>query len=177
MFKVVVTGPESTGKTEICKFLAASYETEFIPEYAREYVASLNRPYTFEDVEKIARVQVEQLQQKREVKLPILFLDTYLIITKVWFREVYGIIPDWIDKSLASAGIDLFLLCYFDVDWIADPVRENPGPRRAVLYESYLDEIEQLGRPCEVISGSGQERFNKARMAVEKHITYFRDKP
>lgn len=177
MFKVVVTGPESTGKTEICKFLAASFKTEFIPEYAREYIASLNRPYTFEDVEKIARVQVEQLRQYREEKLPILFLDTYLIITKVWFREVYGIIPDWIDSSLADAGIDLFLLCYFDIDWIPDPVRENPGPRRAFLYESYLKEIEQMGWPCEVIRGCGTERFNNAKMSIEKHFTYFRDIP
>ncbi len=63
MIRVVVTGPESTGKTEICKFLAAACKTEYIPEYAREYISSLNRPYTFEDVEKIARVQVEQWQQ------------------------------------------------------------------------------------------------------------------
>jgi nicotinamide riboside kinase len=177
MFKVVVTGPESTGKTEICKFLAASFETDFIPEYAREYVTSLDRAYTFEDVEKIARVQVEQLQHYQEEKLSILFLDTYLIITKVWFREVYGLIPDWIDKRLANSGIDLFLLCYFDIDWIPDPVRENPGQKRAFLYESYLREIDQLGCPCEVIRGSGTERFNNAKLAVEKHFNNFRDTP
>jgi len=176
MFKVVVTGPESTGKTEICKFLAASFETEFIPEYAREYIASLNRPYAFKDVERIARVQIEQLRQKSEQKPPILFLDTYLIITKVWFREVYGIIPEWLDKSLADAGIDLFLLCYYDIDWIPDPVRENPGSRRVFLYESYRKEITQLGKPFEVIRGTGKERFSRAKMAVQKHFTYLRDK-
>ena len=177
MFKVVVTGPESTGKTEICQFLAASFKTGFIPEYAREYIASLNHPYTIEDVEKIAQMQVDQLRQHQEKKLPILFLDTYLIITKIWFREVYGIIPDWIDRRLADAGIDLFLLCYFDIDWIPDPVRENPGYRRAFLYESYRKEIEQLGKPCEVINGSGTERFERARMAVEKHFNHFSNKP
>ena len=86
MFKVVVTGPESTGKTEICKFLAASYDTVYIPEYAREYVSSLNRPYTFADVEQIARVQVDQFRKEHEVNRAVLFLDTYLIITKIWFR-------------------------------------------------------------------------------------------
>jgi len=177
MYKVVVTGPESTGKTEICKFLAASFETDYIPEYAREYIASLNRPYVFEDVEKIARVQVEQLQQQQDGKLPVLFLDTYLIITKIWFREVYGMVPDWIDIRLADASIDLFLLCYYDIDWIPDPVRENPGHRRILLYKSYLEEIEKLGRPCEVIRGIGAERFNMAKAAVEKHFTYLKKKP
>jgi nicotinamide riboside kinase len=175
MFKVVVTGPESTGKTEICKFLAASFETEFIPEYAREYIASLNRPYTFEDVERIARAQVEQLRQHQDGNLPILFLDTYLIITKVWFREVYGVIPDWIDNSLAEAGIDLFLLCYYDIEWIPDPLRENPDPRRALLYESYLKEIEQLGRPYAIIKGRGGQRFGNAKKAVREHFTYLSD--
>jgi nicotinamide riboside kinase len=104
--------------------------------------------------------------------LPILFFDTYLIITKVWFREVYGHIPDWIDASLSDAGIDLFLLCYHDIEWIPDSLRENPGPRRAHLYEAYLQEIEQLGRPCEVIKGSGTERFDNAKRAVGKHFTY-----
>jgi nicotinamide riboside kinase len=172
MFRIVITGPESTGKTEICKFLAAAYKTEYIPEYAREYVASLNRPYKFDDLEKIARVQVEQWQRQYDMNLPILFFDTYLIITKVWFREVYGHIPDWIDASLSDAGIDLFLLCYHDIEWIPDSLRENPGPRRAHLYEAYLQEIEQLGRPCEVIKGSGTERFDNAKRAVGKHFTY-----
>jgi nicotinamide riboside kinase len=177
MFTVVVTGPESTGKTEICKFLAASYGTEFIPEYAREYVASLDRPYTFEDVERIAMAQVEQLVQYRDGRWPILFLDTYLIITKVWFREVYGHVPDWIDRKLATAGIDLFLLCFPDIEWVPDPLRENPDPRRSMLYEAYLEEIKQLGRPCEVIRGMGEERLFNAERAVEKHFNKFRDKP
>jgi nicotinamide riboside kinase len=176
MFKVVVTGPESTGKTEICKFLAASFQTEYIPEYARDYVSSLNRPYTFEDVEKIASVQVEQVRRHQQDSMPILFLDTFLIITKIWFREVYGLVPDWIDHSLVEAEIDLFLLCNYDIEWIPDPVRENPGARRAFLFESYLEEIKQLGKPCEIIMGSGAERFQNAKMAVENHYNHFRDK-
>jgi nicotinamide riboside kinase len=176
MFTVVVTGPESTGKTEICKFLAASFGTAFIPEYAREYMASLDRPYNYEDVERIARVQVAQLAQYRDGKLPILFLDTYLIITKVWFREVYGRVPDWIDEKLREAGIDLFLLCYHDIRWLPDPLRENPEPRRSILYEAYLEEIKQLGRPCEVVRGRGAERFANAESAVAKHFANFRDK-
>ncbi len=176
MFKVVVTGPESTGKTEICQFLALSFRAKFIPEYAREYIASLGRPYTYGDVERIARVQIEQLREHSEGGWPILFLDTYLVITKVWFREVYGKTPDWIDEHLAKAGIDLYLLCYYDIEWTPDPVRENPDPRRAVLYAFYLDEIKRLGRPYEIIRGHGQERFNQAQAAVRKHFDVFKER-
>jgi nicotinamide riboside kinase len=175
MYTVVVTGPESTGKTEICKFLADAYGTAFVPEYARGYVASLNRPYVYEDVEKIARVQVEQLAQHREGQFPILFLDTYLIITKVWLREVFGYVPDWIDEAMAAAGINLFLLCYPDIPWVPDPLRENPEPRRSMLYQAYREEIEKLGWPCEVIGGKGTARFSNAEKAVGKHFTGFRD--
>jgi nicotinamide riboside kinase len=170
MFKVVVTGPESTGKSEISRYLANAYGTAFIPEYAREYLAGLDRPYAFEDVERIARVQVAQLHDYPDV-LPILFLDTYLIITKVWFRVVFGRIPEWIDESLERSGIDLFLLCYPDIKWVPDPLRENPDPRRSVLYEAYQKEILRLGTPCAVVRGSGKERFTNAENAVARHFT------
>ena len=122
-------------------------------------------------------MQVEQLQQYAEGSWPIIFLDTYLVITKIWFREVYGKIPEWIDEQLAGDGIDLFLLCYYDIDWIPDPVRENPGSRRADLYASYLDEIKELDRPFEIIRGRGQARFNNARMAVRKHYNDYGKRP
>ena len=177
MFMVVVTGPESTGKSEISQFLAASYQTAFIPEYAREYITSLNRPYAYPDVERIARVQVEQFQQGRNGKWPILFLDTFLIITKVWFREVFGKVPDWIDRELKAARIDLFLLCYPDIAWEPDPLRENPDPRRSELYRIYLGEIERLGVPCEIIRGHGSVRLSNAVNAVASHYTPLKDTP
>jgi nicotinamide riboside kinase len=177
MFTVVVTGPESTGKSEICQFLAASYQTACIPEYAREYVSALNRPCTYQDVERIGRVQVEQLQRGREGNWPMLFLDTFLIITKVWFREVFGKVPDWIDRDLQAAGIDLFLLCYPDIAWEPDPLRENPEPWRSLLYEAYLSEIKQLGSPYEVVRGLGSDRLSQAENAVARHYNPLKDTP
>ena len=166
-----MTGPESTGKSEISRYLADSYGTAFIPEYAREYLATLERPYTFEDVEWIARMQVYQLHHYPDQNLPILFLDTFLIITKVWFRVVFGHIPDWIDESLEMAGIDLYLLCYPDIEWVPDPLRENPDPRRSVLYKAYQREILRLGTPYAIVRGSGEERFSNAEKAVARHFT------
>jgi nicotinamide riboside kinase len=169
-FKIVVTGPESTGKTELAMFLAGTFGGTCIPEYARSYVERLDRRYTWSDVEHIAAVQERQFRETENIGGGCIFLDTYLVITKVWFMEVFGTRPGWIDEKLRESEIDLFLLCYHDLEWIADPVRENPGARREYLFNRYREEIEVLGKPYELIRGFGNERFENARRAVLKHF-------
>ena len=63
MHKVVICGPESTGKTTLARYLANYYNTKWIPEYAREYIGNLDRAYTYQDVEIIAKKQVKQFQE------------------------------------------------------------------------------------------------------------------
>lgn len=167
MFKLVICGPESTGKTELASLLAHRFSIPYIPEYARDYIEKLGRPYQFEDVEHIARVQWDQYRKHSMLEQPLLILDTFLIITKIWFKEVFRRIPEWIDKSLREAEIDLFLLCYPDLEWVEDPVRENPGEKRLELFELYYLEILQLGCPCSVIRGHGSARFTNALTAIE----------
>jgi len=174
--KIVISGPESTGKTELAKHLAGICQAKYLPEYARTYVERLGRPYTYEDVEHIARVQQRQLSAAVTRGDSIIILDTYLIITKVWFREVYGRVPEWIDESLEGSAIDLFILCNYDLDWISDPVRENPGARRMVLFEQYRKEIELLGVAWELVSGIGQERYSNAQDAIKRHFPHIQIK-
>jgi nicotinamide riboside kinase len=167
---IVVTGPESTGKTEIAHQLAVSINGTCIREYAREYIEKLDRPYRFEDVEHIARVQRKEFREAAGLNTGPVILDTYLVITRIWFSEVFGSIPEWIVRELAASDIDLFLLCYHDIDWIKDPVRENPGKRREYLFELYRKEIEKHGIPHEVITGKGQLRAQNALDAVFRHF-------
>ena len=37
--KIVVLGPESTGKSTLCAALAVHYQTIWTPEYARQYLS------------------------------------------------------------------------------------------------------------------------------------------
>ncbi len=170
--KIVVSGPESTGKTDLVMHLSTIFQAAFIPEYARSYVENLDRHYTYKDVEHIARQQVKDLQEAEKRGGRMIILDTYLVITKIWFLEVYGRMPEWIDKQLREAAINLYLLCYHDLEWVEDPVRENPGQRREFLYNRYRQEIESLGIPCELIRGFGKERLENAREAVIRHFPY-----
>ncbi len=170
MFKIVISGPESTGKTALSGYLSSRFSCSFIPEYARSYIEQLDRPYSYEDVMHIAEVQRETFREYLDTKPKLLIMDTFLVITKIWFSELYGQVPHWIDDYIEKAGIDLCLMCYPDLDWVDDPVRENPGIRRMELLELYLNEYHRFGIRTEMIRGLGEIRFNKAVSAVQKHI-------
>jgi nicotinamide riboside kinase len=143
--------------------LALSLNVPWIPEYARTYVEGLGRPYTYQDVENIARYQV---RQEKEISASsgntILLMDTWLIMTKVWFEVVYGTFPSWIEPYISSAEIDLFLVCKPDVPWVEDPVRENGGEMRSILFDRYCHEIHLHGFNYEIVEGIGEIRFRNA---------------
>ena len=115
---------------------------------------------------RLAEMQVRLEREMLGKAGEFLFYDTYLVITKVWFKVVYGKYPDWLDDYLGNAGIDLFLLCYPDLPWIPDPVRENPGEMRVRLFNMYMEEAGYLGYPVRVIKGTGQHRYRNAVRAV-----------
>ena len=53
--RIAITGPESTGKSMLAQQLADHYHTLWVPEFARDYLTSLNRPYEEDDILYIAR--------------------------------------------------------------------------------------------------------------------------
>lgn len=168
--RIVLIGPESTGKTELSKKLAERFNTCYVPEYAREYIESLNRDYTYEDVEHIAKMQVQLESEFCQKEDEILFFDTYLIITKIWFKVVFNKVPDWLNSKIEESNIDLYLLCNTDLPWISDPVRENGGEMREKLFEIYKKEIEELGAEYYVISGTGEQRTQNAIEKVNEFL-------
>ena len=170
LVRVVLTGPECTGKSTLSEQLARHFSTVFVPEYAREYIGGLCRPYNYEDVVHIADVQRMQAHDTFEKANTLVFFDTYLIITKVWFNVVFGRHPVWIDKELSAGTIDLYLLCDTTIPWTADPVRENGGEMREKLYYMYKKELDDLGCKYNVITGIGEDRLNHAIDAVNQYV-------
>ena len=166
--KVVITGPESTGKSTLAESLARHYKTVFIPEYARTYVENLNGPYNYSDLEHIAKRQVQDVEKYSTLANNILFLDTYLIITKVWFNVVYKKEPIWLDDSIRKSDIDLFLLCSTDVPWQPDPIRENGGEMREYLFLQYKTELELYGFNYRILKGLGENRLTNAIAFVDE---------
>lgn len=163
---IVITGAESTGKSSLAEALANHFEVPFIPEYARDYIQDLKEEYTYNDVELIARKQREQLKESLKLKEPIIILDTWLLITKIWFEVVFNSVPNWIENEIKNTNIDLFLVCDIDLPWIPDDVRENGGESRALLQQKYMDEIEKYNYKYKTIRGNGMARVENAIQAI-----------
>lgn len=167
--RIVVTGPESTGKTKIASYLADRFNCTWIPEYARYYIENLQSKYDYADIEAIARKQVQDY--KSYSSGGIIIFDTWLIITKIWFREVYHKYPEWLQESIDTLKIDLYLLCSPDLAWESEPVRESGGKeKREKLYRAYETEIIKTGVPYGIIQGTGRLRYKNAEKIVLKQF-------
>jgi NadR type nicotinamide-nucleotide adenylyltransferase len=163
--KIVLTGPESSGKTTLAKRLAEGHNTLWVPEYAREYLENLGRPYEESDLLEIARGQVKAEAKALRKAEKLLFCDTGMLVLKVWSEVKYGGCHPFIQEQLQSGRYDLFLLCAPDIPWEPDPLRENPDDRH-LLYEIYKKELKNLSLPFVEIFGDVEERLT----FVNKHL-------
>lgn len=167
--RVIITGPESTGKSDLSVFLAKSLNGVSVPEYARDYIADLGREYTCSDIEFIAKEQYNTWK-KYEQTSTFVFFDTHLIITKVWFLWIYKKYPAWIDDAIKETSSGLYLLCNYDLPWQPDPLRENGGEARIKLFYLYQQELNNFKINYKLISGVGESRPESAITLVRKYF-------
>ena len=161
MLKIILTGPESTGKSALCKQLSKHFNSPFIVEYARKYINSLNHEYKKEDIVKIAKGQL-QLEKQYE-KERMLFCDTDLLTLKIWSEYKYGKCDAFILNNIEKQSQEnrLYLLCIPDIPWKKDNQREHPMNRKELTY-IYKEELKNLKRNLYVISGEGELRLKNA---------------
>ncbi|QNF35867.1 ATP-binding protein [Adhaeribacter swui] len=167
MIKIGITGPESTGKSTLAEQLANHYGAVWVPEYAREYLANLQRPYTQTDVAQIASGQLARMDQALKQNPKLIFFDTELIVLKIWLENAYGTSPDWLRQAIEQQNIDLYLLMDIDLPWEPDPQREHPHLRQ-FFYDWYQRELKAHKFNFVTISGSYQHRLQAARQQIDK---------
>jgi len=165
--KFAITGPESTGKTEMAKSLASYFNTSWVPEFAREYLNNLGKPYSYEDILIIAQTQYQQNQNARTNSKNYIFCDTELLVTKIWCEYKYQKCHPWILKHLLRQDFDLYLLLDINLPWEPDPLREHPTQRQ-YFFDLYKSELESMKVPYKIITGIGKERMNNALSVISQ---------
>ena len=184
--KIVVVGPESTGKSTLCEKLAQHYKTHWVKEYAREYLIKNGTDYTFENLLDVAQGQLTLEEegiklasgQKKSVSEDTystftfhhspLFIDTDMYVLKVWCEFVFDKCHTWVLNQIVERKYDLYLLCNIDAPWVKDELREYPDlVIREKLYHHYKDIMVNQKKPWVDISGTYEERLKKAIAAVD----------
>jgi nicotinamide riboside kinase len=146
--------------------LAQHYGCPFVPEYAREYLTNLNRPYTTRDVETIARKQME-LEESISSNSKNIFFDTDLLVCRIWMEVVFGACPDWLIAESRKQRYSHTLLMNIDIPWEADPLREHPHLREEI-FTRYRNALIEDESPFTIISGMNEDRFENAKTAIDK---------
>ncbi|MET2986265.1 ATP-binding protein [Aureibaculum conchae] len=169
--KVVLFGPESTGKTTLSEQLARYYNTVWVPEYAREYLQD-KWNNTRKTCENSDLLPIAQGQMKLENKLAkkadkVLICDTDLLETKVYSEEYYGgFVNPKLDKAAIANRYDLYLLTYIDTPWEADDLRDKPD-LRLEMFNAFENALKKYDRPYLLLKGNKQTRLKTATKAID----------
>ena len=158
---IVLTGPESTGKSTLAQALAAHYQVPYVPEMARTYLQT-GRAYGPADLLNIMDLQMDAEGAARLAGSAII-ADTDLQVLSIWWQEKYGPLPRRLAQAYAGQCGRHYLLCVPDIPWQPDPLRENPKDR-ARLFRLYETDLQRRGLAYTKIFGLQQRRL---RICIE----------
>lgn len=166
MPKIIINGPESSGKTSLAEWLVKMLDAKYIQEYPRLYLEYLDRQYEYDDLHIIAEDVKDLIDELDDNDLWV--IDTDVINIKVWYKIVYDeheeAVMDMQDYSDA-----LHLLCAPDIPWQDDPLRENPEGREDI-YAQYLDYYQKSDLNYILVKGQKDQRWNEVLPKVKSWL-------
>lgn len=148
-------GPESTGKSTMAKHFAKLYDTEFVPEVARELISS--NDFTLDDIIRIGHAQTARVKEKLKTANKFLFCDTDLITTQIYSKKYLGVVPEIVFELEKEIHYDKYFLSDIDVPWVADGLRDLNNQREEML-KIFEDELVKRKIQFVRVKGNWKER-------------------
>jgi nicotinamide riboside kinase len=158
---LVLTGPESSGKSWLADEIQRHFGGVLVDEYVRQFIDEVRRDTRYADIEVIAREQLAREDAARTLKPGLLILDTHLLSNILWSRTLFNDCPAWIETALAERTYDLHLLLSPDgVEWVGDGQRCQPNlNERQAFFEASRQWLVSHQQPFEVIEGGWSDRI------------------
>ena len=161
---IVITGPESSGKTTLATQLSAYWKVPLVKEVARDYLKVIHS-YQQHDLLEIAKKQHKQEQSFLSHGSEKIVCDTDLLVIMIWSEVKYGSCDPWIyntfENSIEQKSFSrYYYLCNSNIPWEADQLRENPNNRHE-LFNLYVEKIKQYGLEHMIVTGEPLERLQK----------------
>jgi len=176
--RVVLFGPESSGKTTLATALAEAFQTTWVPEFARTYLQhkwdTQKEVCTLEDLEIIARGQIETENTALTNANKILFCDTNIWVTKIWSETHFdGYCSSQIEHWTQAFHYDHYLLTTPDIPWEKDDLRDRPNDREA-MFDYFKKTLVENKLPYTLINGNHQNRVKQATKTLQNllHNSY-----
>ena len=167
--RILILGPESTGKSTLAEDLANHFGEPWVPEFAREYLEKIGRPYHFEDLAEIGKGQILLEDKLAEKAQKFLFCDTDLRVIHIWSEHRFGKTDLWVLEEIDLRRYDLILLTDTDLPWEPDPLREYPElEMRQYFFEKYRQLAQESGFPFVIVTGDREQRLRTALRMLEK---------
>lgn len=161
--RILILGPESTGKSTLAEDLANHFGEPWVPEFAREYLETIDRLYRYEDLLEIGKGQAKSEDRLAESAKKFLFVDTDLRVIHIWSEHRFGTSDPWVLEQIKERKYDLILLTDTDLPWTPDPLREYPElEMRQYFFDKYLRLAQESGFPYTVVSGNRESRLKAA---------------
>tara|TARA_B110000444_G_C18851258_1_gene605842 strand:- start:4153 stop:4659 length:507 start_codon:yes stop_codon:yes gene_type:complete len=166
MLRIAITGPESSGKTTLCRLLSEHFKVPFISEYARTYLENKSGVYKQSDLDFIAKEHLKNILSSSHT---VSISDTDFSVLEIWSEYKFKKSSELI-KELASQDLfDLHILCRPDIPWVADELRENEHSRY-YLFELYKASLTRHRKNFIEVDGSLENRIKKSVQYIEELI-------
>lgn len=85
----------------------------------------------------------------------------------LWSERLFEAVPDWLREVGEADPADLYLLTEPEWPFEGPPTRDSPA-ERAAFHTRIAEELTRLGRPFVRMTGSREQRVERARQAVDE---------